>query len=74
MWLIRLQGSNTDVRDRITLGKVAEQTGPVALLINGAGFGDRAPWLTSGFRGAVILFRTEPGLDASQRLHTVRTR
>ncbi len=33
----------TDVRDRQALGKVALQTGPVRLLINGAGFGDRAP-------------------------------
>ena len=32
-----------DVRDRQALGKVAEQYGPVQLLINGAGFGDRAP-------------------------------
>ncbi|MCQ3802734.1 MAG: SDR family NAD(P)-dependent oxidoreductase [bacterium] len=32
-----------DVRDREALGKVAEQYGPVKLLINGAGFGDRAP-------------------------------
>ena len=32
-----------DVRDREALGKVAEGTGPVQLLINGAGFGDRAP-------------------------------
>ena len=33
----------TDVRDREALGEVAEQTGPVKLLINGAGFGNRAP-------------------------------
>ncbi len=33
----------TDVRDREALGRVADQTGPVKLLINGAGFGDRAP-------------------------------
>lgn len=32
-----------DVRDREALGKVAEETAPVKLLINGAGFGDRAP-------------------------------
>lgn len=32
-----------DVRDREALGRVAGQTGPVRLLINGAGFGDRAP-------------------------------
>lgn len=32
-----------DVRDRAGLGMIAEQTGPVQLLINGAGFGDRAP-------------------------------
>ena len=32
-----------DVRDRDALGRVAAETGPVKLLINGAGFGDRAP-------------------------------
>lgn len=32
-----------DVRDREALGRVAAETGPVKLLINGAGFGDRAP-------------------------------
>ena len=32
-----------DVRDREALGEVAEHTGRVKLLINGAGFGDRAP-------------------------------